>query len=224
MRHKIPYRIASTVIKTISPTILVALINAMTSQELINNMASLKRRGAFDNPEVKALITGKLDKAKKDKRVSAYKAKEAAKVAKVSKDVEEKLEEVTEAQIKAKGTIKRPTALLVDASGSMEDAIEVGKRIAAMLSSICEAELYVYAFNTMAYPIHSRQETLGSWEKAFSGINAGGGTSFGVSLEIMRRRREYVEQIILVTDGGENELPFFVPTLKTYQQAREAVY
>ena len=99
MKHKIPYRIASTVIKTLTPTVLVALINAMSSQELINNMASLKKRGAFDNPEVKDLIKEKLDRAKKDKRVSAYKAKEAAKVAGVSKDVEEKLDEVTEAQV-----------------------------------------------------------------------------------------------------------------------------
>ncbi|GAH62489.1 unnamed protein product, partial [marine sediment metagenome] len=160
MKHKIPYRIASTVIKTITPTVLIALINSMSSQELINNMASIKRHGAFDNPEVKALVKEKLGRAKKDKRVSAYKAKEAIKVAGVSKDVEKELEEVTEAQVKMKGKIKRPTALLVDASGSMEEAIEVGKRIAAMLGAVCEAEFFVIAFDTMAHKIEIHDFSL----------------------------------------------------------------
>jgi len=113
IEHKIPYRIASTVIKAITPTVLVALINAMSPQELINNISSLQKRGAFDNPDVKKLIEAKLEKAKKSKRVSAYKAKEAAKIANVSEDVKEKLSDVTEAQIK-KTKIKMPTALLVD--------------------------------------------------------------------------------------------------------------
>lgn len=224
MRYKIPYRIASTIIKAMTPTVLIALINSMSSQELINNMASIKRHGAFDNPDVKALVKEKLGKAKKDKRVSAYKAKEAIRVAKVSKDVEKELEEVTETQVKMKGKIKRPTALLVDASGSMEEAIEVGKRIAAMLSTICESDLWVWAFDTMAYYIpHPPQTRLGeasleSWEKAFTGIKAGGRTSFGVALERIRREDRYVEQIIIVTDGGENEPPFFVQSFKTYRE------
>ncbi|GAI25849.1 unnamed protein product, partial [marine sediment metagenome] len=103
MKYKIPYRIASTIIKAMTPTVLIALINSMSSQELINNMASIKRHGAFDNPDVKSLVKEKLGKAKKDKRVSAYKAKEAIRVAKVSKDVEKELEEVTETQVKMRG-------------------------------------------------------------------------------------------------------------------------
>ncbi|MBA7619855.1 hypothetical protein ES703_27196 [subsurface metagenome] len=218
MRYKVPYRIASTVIRAMTPTVLLALINSMSSQELINNMASLKRHGSFDNPEVKALVKEKLQKAKKDKRVSAYKAKKALETAQVSKDLEKELEEVTEAQVKAKGKIKRPTALLIDKSGSMEQAVELGKRISSMLSSICEADLFVYAFDTMAYPIQPQGASLADWEKAFAGINPGGGTSCGVALESMRRKGQYVEQIILVTDGGENNPPFFVPSLKTYRK------
>lgn len=218
IKHKIPYRIASTVIRTVSPTILIALINAMTSQELINNMASLKKRGAFDNPEVKTLIMEKLEKAKKDKRVSAYKAKEAAKAANVSKDVEEKLDEVTETQVKAKGKIKKPTALLIDASGSMETAIEAGKRIAAMFSAICEANLFVVVFDVFARQIEIQDSSLAGIEKSFRGIKAGGGTSFGSAVELLRRNRNYIEQMIIVTDGGENSPPFFTSALKTYRE------
>ena len=60
---------------------------------------------------------------------------------------------MADTQIKAKGRITRPTALLVDKSASMEQAIELGKRIGAMISAICEKELYVYAFDTLAHEI-----------------------------------------------------------------------
>ena len=37
----------------------------------------------------------------------------------------------------------------------------------------------------------------------------------------MRRKRQYVEQIILVTDEGENTGPLFVPTLQKYRAELE---
>jgi len=217
IEHKIPYRIASTVIKTITPTVLIALINAMSPQELINNVSSLQKRGAFDNPDVKKLIEAKLGKAKKSKRVSAYKAKEAAKVAQVSEDVKKKLDDVTEAQIK-KTKIKMPTALLIDKSYSLQNAISLGKQIAAMLSTICESDLWVYAFDSMVYPISPPSDiSLVGWEEAFGGINAGGNTSCGVAIAKMIRDKRYVEQIIIVTDGGENEPPLFVDAFEKYK-------
>ena len=242
VENRIPYRVASSVIKHITPMVLVALIDRMSPQELINNMGSLKRRGAFDNPDVKALIEGKLEKAKTAERVSAYKAKKAVEAAGVSADVAEKLDAVTEAQVRARGAIVRPTALLIDKSGSMEESIEIGKRIGSMIAGVCEAELYVYAFDTLAYPIEvpqpglggllrrllpfksqaepdeEREPTLAEWERALAGINAGGWTSCGVAVEIMRRQGQVVEQIVMVTDEGENRAPYFVETLKLYRE------
>jgi uncharacterized protein with von Willebrand factor type A (vWA) domain len=136
--------------------------------------------------------------------------------------VRRKLEEVADVQIKAKGRIRRKTALLVDKSGSMDVAIDVGKRIAAMISAVCEQELYVYAFDTMAYPIERGGDDLASWEKALKGISAGGGTSCGVALDVMLRKKQFVEQIIVVTDEGENTAPLFVDTLRKYKEALKA--
>ncbi len=56
IEHKIPYRVAATVIKQMTPTVLLAIIESMSPQELINNLGSLKRRGAMDNADLKALI------------------------------------------------------------------------------------------------------------------------------------------------------------------------
>jgi hypothetical protein len=196
----------------------------MSPQELINNIASLTRRGAMSNPDLKARIERKLDEARTADRVSAFKAGKAIEStgAKVSADVKAKLEGVADAQVKAKGRIKRPTALLIDKSSSMSLTIELGKRIGAMLSTVCEADLFVYAFDTLAYPIQRGGDDLASWEKALVGINAGGATSCGVAIEAMRLKEQYVEQIILVTDEGENTAPLFVPTLQRYRESVKA--
>jgi hypothetical protein len=194
----------------------------MSPQELINNIASLKKRGAFDSPEIKALIEEKLEQAQTAGRVSAFKAGKAIEAAPVSAEVKAKLEKVADTQIKAKGRIQRPTALLIDKSGSMSVAIELGKRIGAMISTVCEKELFVYAFDTMAYPIERAGDDLASWERALLGITAGGGTSIGASVQTMLLKKQYVEQIILVTDEGENSGPHFVPTLQKYREALKA--
>jgi hypothetical protein len=221
--NAIPYRIAATVVTQMTPTVVLALVNAMSPQELINNVASLKKRGAFDVPEIKALIEEKLEQAKTSKRVSAFKASKAVEAAPVSADVKAKLEKIADTQVKAKGRIKRPTALLIDKSGSMAVAIELGKRIGAMISAVCEKELFVYAFDVMAYPIErAGGDDLASWERALLGITAGGGTSCGAPLQTMMLKRQYVEQIILVTDEGENTGPHFVPTLQKYRDQLKA--
>lgn len=222
VEHRIPYRVATSLVKQMSPTVLAALVEVMTPQEVINNIGSLKTRGAFDNEDVKALVEAKLEAAKSDKRVSAYKAKVAVEAANVSGELAEKLDAVTEAQVKAKGRITRPTAMLLDKSGSMHVAIEVGRQLGAMISSIIEAEFYAYAFDNIAYPIEASGTSLAEWEKALTGITAGGSTSCGVAIEMMRRKGQRVEQIILVTDEGENQAPLFLNAYKDYSEETQS--
>ncbi len=226
--NQIPYRLAATVISQMTPAVLAALIERMSPQELINNVGSLSKRGAMDNPELKALIEQKLETAKSASRVSALKAQTAIDAApQLSSDVKLKLQRVADTQVKAKARIKRPTALLIDKSGSMALAIDLGKRIGALISTICDADLFVYAFDTMPYPIvrppvADSESDLASWEQALAGITANGGTSCGCAVESMRLRSQRVEQIILVTDEGENTGPLFVPTLVKYRETLTA--
>jgi hypothetical protein len=232
IENAIPYRVAATVVKQMTPTVLLALIDRMSPQELINNVASLQRRGAFDNAELKAQIEQKLEQAKTGPRVSAFKAERAKDAGgdAIGADVRAKLEQVADARVKAKGRIARPTALLIDKSASMSASIEVGKRIGAMISAVCEQALYVYAFDTMAYPVSvpfddaqgRAASDLASWARALAGINAAGGTSIGASIEVMRIKNQYVEQIIVVTDEEENTAPMFVDALAKYRTAVKA--
>jgi hypothetical protein len=218
VENKLPYRTAVSTIKTMTPSVLVAVINSMTPQEVINNLSSLKKRGAMDNPELRKMIEAKLEAAKTDSRVSALKTREAMKSANLDEAMTKKVESVGDVQIKAKGKITQPIALIVDKSSSMTEAIDVGKMIASIIAPICQSDLFVYAFDTMAYEVKAKGDDLSDWEQAFKGINAGGATSNGVVLDRMIRNNQYVEQIVMVTDQEENTPPFMLQTLREYER------
>jgi hypothetical protein len=218
VEYKIPYTVAVGAIKQLTPTVLVALINSMSPQEVINNLKSLQVRGAMDNPQVKALINEKLEQAQGDVRVAALKGRVAADATELDTETAARLERVMDEQVKRRGKISKPTALLIDKSSSMESAIEVGKRIAALISGITDADLFVYAFDTLPYPVKASGNQLSDWERAFQHLKAGGATSIGSPLEAMRLRKQGVEQIILVTDEGENTAPYFAETYDAYKR------
>jgi hypothetical protein len=221
VEHRIPYRVAATVVQQMTPAVLAALIDRMSSQELINNLGALQRRGALDNPDLKGLVDSKLEEARTAQRVSALKTGEAVRATELPDDMRQKLEAVADSQVKARGRIERPMALLIDKSGSMSVAIDLGKRIGALLSAVAARELYVLAFDTMVYPVEVPSgdgADLARWEKALTGIKAGGGTSCGVGIDYLRRKGLRVEQIILITDEGENTAPHLVDALKLYRQ------
>jgi hypothetical protein len=220
IENNIPYRLASTVVADMTPTVILALVSVMSPQELINNLGALKKRGAFDNPDIKAAIDAKLAAAKSHKRVAALKGKEAMKaVPELDDSTKAALDAVADKQIKAKGRIKHPTALLIDKSQSMSVSIEVGKRIGALISAVAEADLFTYAFDSMPYPIRPEGSDLASWEKALSGIHAGNNTGCGAPVAWMQRAGQKVDQIVIVTDGGENQSPSFAQAYHAYSQA-----
>lgn len=224
VEHQVPFTIAVGAVKTLTPVVLVALINQMSPQEVINHLSALRKRGALEHKEVKALVDEKLAQAAQaSDRVSAFKAMRAAEVASLDEATTHRLEAVTSAQVRKRGRITRSTALLVDKSASMTEALDVGKRIGALVSGISEAELLVYAFDTMACLVKANGTELSDWEKAFRDIRADGGTSIGAPLEIMRLRRQAVEQLIIVTDEEENTAPYFSAVFQRYCEELKVV-
>jgi hypothetical protein len=227
LENKIPYTTAVGAIKQMTPAVLVALINAMSPQEVINNMASLQKRGAMDNAEVKALIDQKLAAAATDKRVSTMKAKKAIQAAQLDSETEQALTAITDQRVAAKVEIKRSTALFVDKSGSMSQAIEVAKQLAGLISAVTTADFYVYAFDSAAFEIkvgvpNGKRPAFSDWEKAFKFIKADGSTSIGAPLAKMTKDKKYVEQILIVTDEGENSSPTLAEAWVEYCQEMSA--
>jgi hypothetical protein len=217
VENKIPYTIAVGLVDKITPSILVALINAMSPQEVINNIASLEEKGAMDNPDTKKLVDIKLEAAKTNKGVSALKSKTAQKTGRIkNEETAKKLDEIADVQIKKSGAITASTAVFVDKSGSMIRCIEVGKNVSAMISGATEASLTVVAFDTIAREVKATEMTLTGWEKAFHPIRAHGGTSIGIALHYLIHKNTIVEQIVIITDEDENNSPRFVDMYKEY--------
>jgi hypothetical protein len=93
------------------------------------------------------------------------------------------------------------------------------RQLGAMISAICTADLFAYAFDTIAYPVTPAGRTVADWEKALLGIHAVGGTSCGVALEWMAKQGQRVEQLVLVTDEDENTAPLFKDAYQGYSRA-----
>jgi len=221
VEQRIPYTTAVGALKTVTPSVLVALIEVMTPQEVINHLAALKKRGAFDSPEVKALIEARLKEAEQDRRVSTLKATRAMAHVQLAAETEAVLTDVTDRRVAQIARIARPTALFVDKSSSMTQAIEVAKEVAALISAVCD-DFRVLAFDSEVFQIQAHSATRSAWEQAFKMVRANGSTSIGAPLAKLTREHHYVEQVVIITDMGENTHPYFVAAYEEY--AREVGY
>lgn len=216
--QRIPYTVAVGAVRALTPAVLVALLEVMTPQETINHLAALKRRGAFDSPEVKALIEARLRAAEGDRRVSTLKATRALSAVELDETTAAVLTEVTDRRVATIARIERPTALLVDKSSSMTRAIAVAKEVAALVSAIC-ADFRVLAFDSGVFEVKAKGSARSDWERAFKLVRADGSTSIGAPLAKLAAEGHYVEQIVIVTDMGDNTAPLFHDAYAAYERA-----
>lgn len=222
VEHKLPYPVVVSTLKTITPSVIVAIIDSMTTQELMSNMGQLSRRGATKHPEVKALIEKKLKGATKKKtRVDAMKgAFGAQQVEGLDDDLSEIMTEVTDAQLKFHGKITAKTALLIDKSASMSEAIELSRQIGATLAQACdELRVFTFDYNPVEIRIRGDKTTKSAWDDALKMVRAGGGTEPDKVIEKMIREKIEVDQLLVITDEGENCEGAFASTVKRYEQA-----
>lgn len=225
--NNLPLTVVSSLISDITPSVTAASVMVMSYQELMQSMDILKRRGAFDNPDLKKLIHDKLEKAKKAKkgRIDAMKGKRASKIKGLDENTKALLVDITDQQLKQHSSISVPSALLIDKSGSMTDAINLGKQLSAAIAQACDPgnEPIVYLFD--ATPVEIKWDKkdgditlLSSWEKKLEMFRATGGTDPASVLIAMELKRQVVDQILLVTDEGENNEGKFAEQLKSYSK------
>lgn len=215
VEQRIPYTTAVGALKGLTPAVLAALVDVMTPQETINHLKSLKQRGAFDSPEIKAMIEAKLKAAERDPRVSTLKATRALRHVDLDETATAILTEATDRRVAGIVRINRPTALFVDKSGSMTRAIELAQEIAALVSAVCD-NFRVLAFDSETFEVQARGVERSAWEAAFRMVKADGSTSIGAPLAKLTRERHYVEQVVIITDMGENAPPLFGNAFSEY--------
>jgi hypothetical protein len=208
-QHKIPYPVATSVIKHLTPALVVALIEAMSPVEAVNARRWLERGGWLRDGRIKELYLEKVAQSAQDKRASVVTMKERESAKGHDEDVEAAIQRARERKLREGARIKRDTLLAVDVSGSMESSIEVAKRLGALIAPLCDGKLRVICFREYAIPLEVKGggQTLQDWEEAFRLIRASGQTSLGCALEKAVAEGFYPEQAIYVTDQEENSSP-----------------
>lgn len=210
MDHNIPYRQATSALKAMTPAIWVALIQTMTPVEAVNARASIERSGILQDDRIRGIYEDKLRKASESDRVSVSHLKERKSAKGTDKSVEAVTQDVRQQKVDKGAKITVDTVICVDVSGSMEDAIEISKRLCPMVASICDASLWVYCFNNVAWELKYEGNTLADFERAFEMIRADGQTSLGAALQKCVDDGHVPEQAVYVTDQMENTRPVLV--------------
>ena len=209
-RHKIPYTVATAAIKHMTPAIVVALIEAMSPTEAVNARRWLERNGWLRDERIKSLYLEKLEKAAQDKRASIVTMKERESAKGRDEAIEAVIQKARETKLREGARIVRDTLLAVDISGSMHAAIEIAKRLGALIAPLCDGELRVICFQEYALPLEVEGGSLQEWEEAFRLVRADGATSLGCALEKAIEGGFLPEQVIYITDQEENRPPRLV--------------
>ncbi len=226
MEARLPYPTVRSMVKTITPSVLIALIDAMSPQELLANLATLKREGGFNNPEIKELIQGKIKDVQKVKKskVDAFKGEiAAAAVEDLDEETKKLVQDATDAQLKQHGKIGVPTVLVIDKSASMGKAIELGKQLGAAIGQAAGdnfAACYLFDYNPVRIRWTKADGDRGSfsaWKKKLAMHRCGGATNLGAVLRSMINENVRAEQIVIITDEGENGHPEFHELLPEYK-------
>lgn len=216
--RRIPFLIAQGALgtKIKEPALLLALIDRMTPTELITNTKNLEKWGMRSNPALRGAFEKKLEEVSKSSK-NVLKTTEAAQA--VSDDsLRQKLQGAQDRQLAAKG-VEGNWLVLADKSGSMANAIEVARHVSAVLAKMVKGKVWLVFFDTSPQTIDVTGAALDHIKKATQYISAGGGTSIGCGLKRMLDEKVEVDGIAIVSDGGENNTPYFPQVYKQYAEA-----
>lgn len=211
-RHHIHFTTARGAVSNYTPDILRALVEVMTPAQVITNLSFLEKRGGLADRAIRASVSAKVEHAVSESRVAEFKALVAMQKLSLDSTMADKMLGMIGQRLRRRGIIKQNTAVLVDKSGSMDACIEIGRLLAALCSTICDAQLWVEAFDSASFTVRPGQNNFAGWEEAFRRVRASGATSIGVSVRKLRHLP--IEQILLISDGEENTFPHFLPEVQ----------
>lgn len=217
---KIPFLIALGALgeKAKNTDLVLALIERMSPAELVNNTKMLERLGIKTVPALRAAYTQALEKASKDKRASTFKAGVAAE-AMEDEGLKVKLQALQEQKIKKDEGIDGDWLVLGDKSGSMHQAIDVSRHVAATLAKMVKGKVHLIFFDTQARYVPCTGKTYEEILAATKHVSAEGGTSLGAGLlGLIERDDHQVDGIAMVTDGEETTPPLFTHVYKSYSE------
>lgn len=218
LKHKLPMSIvlgAGIKIKD-NENLLLSMVENMTGNEILNSTNTLKELGAFNFRSVQASYDLAIEKAKTDTRVNVFKASKA--VEKVDKKQADKLITIQRAQAKTLTKINANVLVLADCSGSMNVSLDLGRKIAGVVSSQVTGKLSLVFFNETPRFFDVTGKTYDEINTATKSVVIRGQTSVGCGLQYLLDKKEVIDLIIIISDGGDNYRPLFHDVYKKYAE------
>ena len=218
LERKIPFLIAMGALgkKAKEADLVLALINRMSPTELVTNTKMLEKLGIKTNPALRGAYESALQKAASSKQGS-FKATRAIE-AMEDETIKEKLRGLQEKQIEHLGNVEGNWLVLGDKSGSMVYALELARRVASTLSKMVKGKIWLVFFDTHPTALDVTGKSLDEILKMTKYVTANGGTSIGCGLNYLLERKEEIDGIAIISDGGENNSPYFPDVYKRYAE------
>jgi len=216
LKFKIPFLIAAGALekKAKEPDLLLALIDRMSPTELTTNVKMLEKLGMKSNPALRGAFDKAMEKAASS-RQNTLKTTQAVDAVE-DEGLKERLRGLQKKQIAAAGGPEGDWLVLADKSGSMAQAIEIARHVAASLAAFVKGKVYLVFFDINPMTVDVTGLSIDQVQKATCHIRAGGGTSIGCGLNRMLQEKIALDGIAIVSDGGENSAPIFSDVYKRY--------
>lgn len=221
LHHRIPFEVVvGAASKAHDETIILALIENMTGNQLITNSKMLQKLGVNTNETLKAAYAAAIERAKKapSRKVETLKAGRAAEEIE-DEEMAAQLMSLQQTKVRQLAGIEGDWAILADASGSMHQAIEIGRKIASLLTEKVKGAIHLIFFDTVPTHIVVTGLTYDQIVEKTKRIKAGGGTAIGCGLDYLRAQNIIVNGIAIISDGGDNTVPYFHDAYQKYERA-----
>lgn len=209
LERKIPFLIALGALgpKAKEPDLALALIRRMSSTELVTNTKMLERLGVKTDPALRAAYEEGLGKVASSKKTTLKATRAAEAIG--DETLKAKLQAAQERQMASAKGVEGNWVVLGDKSGSMSEAIEISRLVAATLAKMVRGKVHLVFFDWRPVYIDATGRTYEEILAETKRIEAHGGTSIGAGLLAAVERKAEIDGIAVVSDGGENALPWF---------------
>jgi len=221
INHKIPFQIAQGALGmkkedyAKNPTFILALIEGMSGQQLLNSTKFLSDIGVMANPMLKSEYDKALQRAAGDKKVSTLKVGKVLSTVKVDEATHAKLSNLQEKKINQKG-IDGDWLVLGDCSGSMNKAIIMANEVASIIARSVKGKVFLVFFNNSPRLFDVTGKTLEEIKVMTKYVTANGSTSVGCGVRYLQEKGIVVNGIAIISDGGDNATPLFHDAYKDY--------
>jgi hypothetical protein len=225
-KYNLPFKVVRGVMKDKlkNPDVIVAMINQMSSNDVVSSAKLLQNLGAMNIPACRAAYEQALKRVSESKRPnSTLKTSRAADALAAAGDTKlaDKLHNVQEQQLDHLKGIDGDWLVLADKSGSMHTAIDVARQITAILARLVKGKVHLAFFDSDVRYFDATGQTLEALTRLTKGIMANGGTSIGAGINYATDRKLAVTGIVIISDGACHAYSAnrFPPAYKRYTEA-----